>query len=142
MIRFTLIITACLLICGCSSTKIPKKLDAEFKTRITSSGLKHFQMQLVPLQPEEPPSPPIMRKQNPSIEGNPRASRPDSAAKKNEQILLAQAEVQISNSGFCREGFWLLDKNLYSRNPFIRGECNDTASSTDRQQFPDTLFKW
>jgi len=125
---------------ACSSSKnLPENTKADFTTRITSSGLKHFQMQLVPLN-QDHGRPKQQSKRR--LHGDTRAPKPDRQAKHNEKMLLAQLEVQIINSQYCRDGYWLLDKDLYTHQPYIRGECNEVATSTDRRQFPDTLTKW
>ena len=110
---------------------------AEFKTRITSSGLKHFQLSLAPrramMQPDMPNTLPDRdRQQRPRRRGG----------KAQEKQLIAILESKLLENQFCREGHWILDKSFIPANTFIRGECNESATEADRSNFPDTITRW
>ena len=135
-LAFTLtpIICSC-LIHACSSTRVSDD-SVHFHTRITDTGLKHFQLSII-LQPENQPSRRNAYNNNPS-----RYSPEERAANKAEKLLKTMTEIKIQETQYCREGYWFLDEKLYSRKVYIRGECNDTATNADRKNFPDTLLYW
>lgn len=128
------------LIAGCSSG-LSGSQKTEFTTRITSSGLKHFQLRIIPerneLQDEQTPP-----KHSRTNTRQPEDKNPDRTAYRIEKILINQAETELALNGFCHDGYWVLDKNAYDRTPWIRGECNETATKRDRELYPDTLSNW
>lgn len=107
-----------------------------FHTRITDSGLKHFQLSII-MPPEER----TMRR-DPYGTSNSRFSPQEKAARKAEKYLKEITALKIQETQYCREGYWFLDNNFYGRKVYIRGECNDTATAQDREKFPDTLIYW
>ncbi len=141
MIKYLLGLSCLLFLSACSSTGLPDNMRADFKTRITSSGLKHFQLQLVPDASTVEDKAPKKRR-SPSGGSQQGRPNPERQARNIENMLLSQAEELIEINGFCSEGFWLLDKSLYQRMPYIRAECNEAATQEDRALFPDTLHRW
>ncbi len=139
MTRYFFYALAILFFCGCSSTKPPKNSETQFTTRITSSGLKHFQIQLLPLETELRT---IDTRNTRRRNGAPNAPTSERSTRRTESILVAQANMKIAETGYCKEGYWLLDKNLFGHSPLLRGECNDLATNIDRTQFPDTILRW
>jgi len=132
---FTLVLSAC------ASNK--PAMQTEFKTRITESGLKHFQLGFKKKHPPaEAGNMPANRNQQRARRdgGGPPPRRRDS--KRSEKALLKTLEEQIAANQFCREGYWILDKNFMGRDTYIRGECNETATAQDRSNFPDTIHNW
>jgi len=136
LLLFLLFLSPCFLSCS-SSGRLPEHIGAEFTTRITSSGLKHFQMRLM-----RKPGAPVENKVRRPADSGMQARKPEQAARKAEKLLLSQAEQAVDVSNFCREGYWLIDENYYGNTPFVRGECNETATEEDRKNFPDTITKW
>ncbi|SMF00679.1 hypothetical protein SAMN02745866_00055 [Alteromonadaceae bacterium Bs31] len=136
--KIFLVLSCMSMLAACSSTNVPKNMLVDFKTRITSSGLKHFQLQIVPNKEAMAERSSNRRR----ADGDQRRSNPDRLARNNERMLVAQAQELIALNGYCKKGFWLLDKSLYGHAPYIRAECNDTATKEDRAQFPDTLHRW
>lgn len=107
-----------------------------FHTRITDSGLKHFQLSII-MPPEER----TMRR-DPYDTANSRFSPEEKSARKAEKYLKEITALKIQETQYCREGYWFLGNNFYGRKVYIRGECNDTATDQDREKFPDTLIYW
>jgi len=49
--------------------------------------------------------------------------------------LLENAQFVVAKIGYCREGFFELDRNLSPYNLWLKGECKEGASDADRQKF-------
>ena len=52
--------------------------------------------------------------------------------------LSEQLEKKLLAIGFCREGWMENERYVQPPNASIRGECNESATDTDRQNFPNT----
>lgn len=120
---------AALVSCASSNSKYP----TSFKTRISETGLKHFELRLAGLyyQPKQ------------------RATQNDRSPKsasrqhtKNLRTMRNTARDIVKENGFCQQDFWVLDFDIDARGHFLRGECNDQASDADRERFPDTINLW
>lgn len=133
------LICVLILIAACSSNAPSKDAKTVFTTRITDSGLKHFQLGFLRQRPVGPDI--EIRKSSGRREYSAR-DRGDSRYKKVQKQLLALATKEIEQSEYCREGFWVLKNEADAINPYMRGECNDPATKADRNNFPDTLRNW
>jgi hypothetical protein len=51
-----------------------------------------------------------------------------------ERLLVNTAYV-VEHSGYCREGFFELDRRISPMHLWVRGECKDGATDADRQAF-------
>lgn len=124
-----------LIICGCSNTKAPTHYKESFTTRISDSGLKHFELRYQFGHEDAALQPP--HHQN-------RQSPRDSAKqfKKERKTLIKRAQEIIAEKQYCEKGFWVIDFNTNRRGKYLRGECNDISTSADRDKFPDTLLRW
>ena len=49
-----------------------------------------------------------------------------------------QLEKKLLATGFCRDGWMEKERHLQPPNASIRGECNETATDRDRENFPNT----
>lgn len=131
---FSLVFAAC-------SSGIPKGTTESFKTRITDTGLKHFELRLHYARPDRP----IYINPNPYRQNRrPPSSRPDT--EREGEWLARKLEDNLAKimeqSDYCRDGYWILKADPFDRSPFIRGECNDLATPEDRARYPDTLLIW
>jgi len=63
--------------------------------------------------------------------GSQSGSRPD---EKISELL----EKKLLASGFCRDGWMESERHFQPPNASIRGECDETATDRDRQNFPNT----
>lgn len=126
---------ALLGISACSTPKPPEGSQIHFHTRITSTGLKHFQVSII--------RPPAQYNRGPQSSQSRSGRSPEERdARDAEKMLVATAELKILETHFCRDGYWFLGNNFYGRNIHLRGECNETATEADRKTFPDTLLYW
>ena len=129
LITYTAIAT---LITCCASYKQPKDSTIEFKTRISSSGLKHFQMQLKLAQDTN--IKPLQRGKE--------KKQSRSAYKKQQKLLYVLATREIEKNHFCRTGFWEIENAADARFPYIRGECNEVATQQDKLDFGGGDLIW
>ncbi len=125
---------------GCSSG-LPKGTTQSFKTRITDSGLKHFELRLRNNRPQR-----LVEVENPySRNPRPRRSTIPQTEREGERLVArleaTLAEIMEQND-YCREGYWILKADPFDRSPYIRGECHDLATPEDRSRYPDTLLTW
>ncbi|WP_331346189.1 hypothetical protein [Cellvibrio sp. UBA7661] len=49
--------------------------------------------------------------------------------------LLANTAYVVEHSGYCRDGFFELDRSISRYHLWVRGECKDSATEADRQSF-------
>ena len=49
--------------------------------------------------------------------------------------LLENAQFVVAKLGYCREGFFEVDRNLSPYNLWLKGECKEGASDADKQKF-------
>lgn len=49
--------------------------------------------------------------------------------------LLENTAYVVEHSGYCREGFFELDRSISRYHLWVRGECKDSASAADQQAF-------
>ncbi|MBU2987766.1 hypothetical protein KO528_20545 [Saccharophagus degradans] len=133
---------AATLLQGCTSYDVPAGSSLQFRTKITSTALKHFEIKLLRKDGKigsgaESIIPP---RNQPATAA--RSGRQLSQTDKIERILAIQLEEKLKETEYCRTGFWVIDKYSYGEEPYLRGECNETATAEDRKQFPDTLANW
>lgn len=49
--------------------------------------------------------------------------------------LLENTAYVVERSGYCREGFFELDRSISRYHLWVRGECKDSATESDRKTF-------
>lgn len=57
----------------------------------------------------------------------------------NANLLVQALESELRKTGYCREGFMELDRMMEPSQTFIKGECVEAASRTDREKFPNNI---
>ncbi len=133
LLIYTMISTV-VFITGCASTNI-ESAHSSFKTKITTSGLKHFEVRAKTDTNKNKPRDKSERKRQQR-----RAKRVNVKHETNKLHDLASRHLDENN--FCREGYWTIEVDLDTRMKRLRGECNDVASQSDRESFPDTIVRW
>jgi len=56
-------------------------------------------------------------------------------SRKTHERLLENTDYVVRQSGYCRDGFFELDRSISRYHLWIRGECKDGATSSDRENF-------
>lgn len=49
--------------------------------------------------------------------------------------LLENTAYVVERSGYCRDGFFELDRSISRYHLWVRGECKDSATAADQQSF-------
>lgn len=49
--------------------------------------------------------------------------------------LLENTAYVVEHAGYCREGFFELDRSISRYHLWVRGECKDSATTADQQAF-------
>lgn len=49
--------------------------------------------------------------------------------------LVENTAYVVEHSGYCREGFFELDRSISRYHLWVRGECKDSATAADQQSF-------
>ena len=60
---------------------------------------------------------------------------PEAMKQRMEDRVLQRLAEKIKQSGYCREGYKILDKDIERGNAAIRGQCNDLANEADIKKF-------
>lgn len=126
---------------GCISNPLGNA-KVDFKTRITSTNLKQFELRV------HRPDNGLSQTQE-ALQKSRRQSRQPARSGRDirrtdylETQMLARLDELIAQNQFCRDGYWVITTETYGDEPYVRGECNDTATQADRQHFPDTITYW
>lgn len=138
-----LILFVFLFLSGCASNqrKSPEVTEV-IATNITSNGLKLFSYSVTMSMPQK-------RKEGLSRE-NGRGARngrdksggmdevkSDRESTKNrmKQMIYEKLESKLIDTGYCREGYIVLDRYFDREQAQIRGECKEGATEEDRKNF-------
>ena len=68
------------------------------------------------------------------------ANRKDSGGRL-ENITTTLLDKKLETSGFCREGYMVLERYTGEGKSRIRGECRESATDADREQFSGVILK-
>ena len=60
---------------------------------------------------------------------------PEAMRQRMEDRVLQRLAEKIKQSGYCRAGYKILDKDIERGNAAIRGQCNDLANEADIKKF-------
>lgn len=145
-----------LLLASCSSTNDRPKPIEVFQTQISQDGTKVFVYRL-----ERPENPGAERVRSAGPRGNRdhgegpagrngnngegkkgRSRGPSDAENKGSKHgdfkLDEGLTAVLAENGFCREGYYELDRYQALGDISLRGECKDTATENDRRNFPNS----
>ncbi len=127
----TLFSSVLLFTTSCSSSDKKRLQQSEFKTKITSSMLKHFELSV----------------QHDSYTENKILSTPNTSNPKKRRARISKSmrkiiDMYITENQYCRTGFWVIETHSYKAGLQLRGECNELATTEDVQNFPNTMSQW
>ena len=54
-------------------------------------------------------------------------------------MLQEALDAELKKTGYCRKGYMELDRMMQPGQTFIKGECVETASARDREEFPNEI---
>ncbi|MFB2732623.1 hypothetical protein [Shewanella mangrovisoli] len=145
----SLTLLSCFSLLACSSAPIdPAEFAGKFKDKLTTDlradGLKLFTYQAGLAEDkskkdnaERPfPHEERMRQvaQDPREQRRSRKEQADSLEIWGKQVELG-LEKTLEMTGYCREGYFELSRNIESGRGEIRGECKEGATEEDKQKF-------
>lgn len=119
-----------IFLCACSSSQT-YLAQTEFRSKITTSGLKHFELSVKP-----------DAALNHKLLSSKKTRNPMKRQAKITDSLSKLAKLHIVDNLFCNTGFWVIETHSYNERLQLRGECNELATLEDRQLFPDSIIEW
>jgi hypothetical protein len=116
-IKPVLVAAAVLCLSACASTDPAPSYNDSLSTEITTNGTKFFTY----------------------IRHIPKDARGDGRGgeSKADASLQLAVEKELETTGYCRDGFLMLERYRANGIARIRGECRDGASDSDRSKFPN-----
>lgn len=138
-----------LVACASHEPKPPKTTDY-FVTVIQADGTKQFGYSLVMQMPERGqrrgggPGGPGGRKGpppggpgGPGMGGGPKAEKDNPMAEELQRLTTEGLLATLEDTGFCRNGYTPLDKQVRRNAISIQGQCQEKATDVDREKFPN-----
>ncbi|MCW8956478.1 MAG: hypothetical protein OQL09_06315 [Gammaproteobacteria bacterium] len=134
-----------LIACTNNQTKQPEITEI-FITDIKSSGLKLFSYSVTMGMPDDSSSGRGKGKgRNQSgggggMSGGMPSGKPNRESKlgKLKEMINEKLTSRLTANGYCREGYIELDSVIGRGRSQIRGECEEAATASDREKFPNT----
>ncbi|TLU64621.1 hypothetical protein FE810_11055 [Thalassotalea litorea] len=129
------LVTAILLTLTVACTVKPKVIKQNFITNIADDGSKRFELSLeLPMRQEMATKEPGQRAKNKGSGKGRQNQRDDWSSTKtseNYQELLEQYLQQtMLDSGFCKQGYMIFERNLSRDFLSVRGECNESSQGS------------
>ena len=135
--RGILILIAALLLIGCSANNGRSYVETEMaetlEVEILSNGSKMFTYRL--RWPEDHIPSHIQVARNGSNPGREFAQGGVNLGRDTYDRLLVNTAYVVEHAGYCREGFFELDRSISRYHLWVRGECKDSATTADQQAF-------
>lgn len=135
-----------MLFSGCATTP-SKMVEQNFISHIYDNGNKQFRF-VLKTEPKNKKSIELYAdeqwRDGDVLEiDNGRARRRDLADKREKMNLelLKQSEQALANimrnNQYCREGYFVFDRDVKHGNSILRGECQELATDSDRKNYPN-----
>lgn len=139
-----------LSLAGCASAP-PPEFQSVFTTHIFDNGNKQFTLRLVDHEAEmtDRKRPPRPQGRPPRAEGGGRKEPPKRSPRSPvkaplqesiKPVALTKLDQVLAGSGYCREGYWLLDEQFHGalsklKGITLKGECHELANDDDIARF-------
>ncbi len=141
MIQYTKLTGAsllCFLLAACSGAQLQSNETETFSPRILKDGSKLFAYRLdSPADGSVKPT--LVFNANEPTDMNEPPEMPAYSADDEkaaiEARVMALLEKKLDRTGYCREGYVVVEKAIGFRNSTITGECREAASDNDRELF-------
>lgn len=129
------------LCASCSSTPPLDPNQLEFTTRIVDARLKQFKLKFASSFRQDgiPTQEALKEKRLGQRYQAHKAAKRDKWIRQGLHIHLKKL---ITETGYCKDGYWLIREDIYAQNPSLYGECNDIASAADLSYFPVESVNW
>lgn len=123
-----------ILLSACSSAPSNQGLQESFSTRIYPNDSKVFRYEF---SRGDKTHPLIPYDQSGGFTDGRRVYSAAELRNKNTRALQSGAERKVQESGYCREGFFVLDSLVSYSGASLRGECKEAASEADKNRYPN-----
>lgn len=135
--RVILMLGAALLLVGCSTNNGRSYVETEMaetlEVEILPNASKMFTYRL--RWPEERIPSHIQIARNGNNPGREFAQGGVNLGRDTYDRLLVNTAYVVEQAGYCREGFFELDRSISRYHLWVRGECKDSATAADQQAF-------
>jgi hypothetical protein len=139
MYRYTVVILLVLIAAACSGPSKKKRAEPLeiFSTQILLDGTKLFAFTLERPQRRQNSEGGRQGKRGKGGHGGQGGRRGGEKERGNdmEKQIETRLLAMLEQTGYCREGYVELDRNLLFGNASIRGECKEGATPEDRKNF-------
>ena len=128
-----------LFLSGCASNQRKNsEVNEILATNIESNGLKLFSYSLTMSMPQKGKGRGGRTGRDKSGGGG--GAKLDHESQKNrmKEMVYEKLELMLTDTGYCREGYIVLDRYFERGNSQIRGECKEGATENDRNKFPNS----
>ncbi len=126
------------LLIACSSNQLREDETETFQPRILENGSKLFDYRLnTPSDGMQNPKL-VFDANEPQDMNSPPEMAPYSADNEKAHIearVLALVDKKLESTGYCREGFVVVEKYIGFSQSLITGECKESATDEDRRTF-------
>ena len=123
-----------MLFAACSSTPNPQGMQESFSTQIYPNDSKVFRYEFTRGSKTQPLIP---YDQSGGFTDGRKVYTAAELRNKNARALQSGAERKVQESGYCREGFFVLDSLISYSGGSLRGECKEAASEADKSRYPN-----
>lgn len=128
----------CFLLAACSGAPLQNNETETFSPRILKDGSKLFDYRLD--SPSDGSVKPtlVFDANEPTDMNEPpemSAYSPDDEKAAIEARVMALLEKKLDSTGYCREGYVVVEKAIGFRSSTVTGECREAASGNDRELF-------
>ncbi len=135
----TIIITSLAVLAGCSNQRPDRPPpNALFITDITADGSKMFEYQLLGRSDQGKQGGGQGRRPPPDGGQRGDSSRQGKGGgndDRREAMLDRSLEEKLAETGYCREGYLVLERSTLRGSMTLRGECKEAATDADRESF-------
>ena len=115
---------------ACGFGRIPPPDNATFETRLADGGLKFFIYRWGPLEEEHQAEPTRHH-----LPGDGVALPAPRFVPHHRESFEAAVEDKLAETGYCREGYYVLSRHFIPGESRLRGECKELATEQDRRRF-------
>ncbi|MFL0801395.1 MAG: hypothetical protein K6L80_13145 [Agarilytica sp.] len=116
---------------GCASSDKKHLQQSEFRTKISTKKLKHFELSIERGSYVEK-----------KILSRPNSKNPQKRAARISKSMRKLVDVYLEKNQYCRTGFWVIETHSYKAGLQLRGECHELATAEDMHNFPNTVNQW
>lgn len=122
------------LLSACSSTPNTQGLQESFTTQIYPNDSKVFRYEF---SRGDKTRPLVPYDQSGGFTDGRNVYSAAELRKKNARALQLGSERKLQETGYCRDGFFVLDTLISYAGASLRGECKEAANAADKSQYPN-----